>query len=287
MSADRLSARFAACAAQGRAALVTFVTAGDPDLAVSAEILAALPGAGADVIELGMPFTDPMADGPAIQRGNLRSLGAGTTLTKDAPAGDYQSRVRLQASGQTLASVPVRIHVWDFTLPDENHVAAIYDVRFGPDRGVWGKPLDAVYPEIIRFLASRRLCPDTIRPAPVFRRENGKIAADFTDFDRAAEVYFDELKFPFAYTPWDLYLFGWGHPPKTIFGERPYEGEPPFASADRSRLRPGNRLDGPALVLQFDATTVLPPGWTATIDGFGNLHLLRNKPRSLPEMALP
>jgi tryptophan synthase alpha chain len=77
---DRLSNRFAACAAQGRAALVTFVTAGDPDLATSADILAALPAAGADVIELGMPFTDPMADGPAIQRGNLRSLGAGTTL---------------------------------------------------------------------------------------------------------------------------------------------------------------------------------------------------------------
>ncbi|WP_310474615.1 tryptophan synthase subunit alpha [Sandarakinorhabdus sp.] len=77
---DRLATRFAACAADGRAALVTFVTAGDPDLATSAEILAALPGAGADVIEIGMPFTDPMADGPAIQRGNLRSLGGGTTL---------------------------------------------------------------------------------------------------------------------------------------------------------------------------------------------------------------
>ena len=77
---DRLSARYAACAAQGRAALVTFVTAGDPDLATSAAILDALPGAGADIIELGMPFTDPMADGPAIQRGNLRSLGAGMTL---------------------------------------------------------------------------------------------------------------------------------------------------------------------------------------------------------------
>ena len=77
---DRLSARYAACATQGRAALVTFVTAGDPDLATSAAILDALPGAGADIIELGMPFTDPMADGPAIQRGNLRSLGAGMTL---------------------------------------------------------------------------------------------------------------------------------------------------------------------------------------------------------------
>lgn len=77
---DRLSTRFAACAAQGRAALVTFVTCGDPDLATSAQILAALPAAGADVIEIGMPFTDPMADGPAIQRGNIRSLGGGTTL---------------------------------------------------------------------------------------------------------------------------------------------------------------------------------------------------------------
>jgi tryptophan synthase alpha chain len=80
MTADRLSTRFAACAAEGRAALVTFVTAGDPDLVTSAQILAALPGAGADVIEIGMPFTDPMADGPAIQRGNIRSLGGGTTL---------------------------------------------------------------------------------------------------------------------------------------------------------------------------------------------------------------
>ncbi len=77
---DRLFTRFAACAAQGRAALVTFVTAGDPDAATSAAILAALPAAGADIIELGMPFTDPMADGPAIQAGNLRALGEGMRL---------------------------------------------------------------------------------------------------------------------------------------------------------------------------------------------------------------
>ncbi len=59
---------------------MTFVTAGDPDLETSAAILAALPGAGADIIEIGMPFTDPMADGPAIQAGNLRSLEGGTRL---------------------------------------------------------------------------------------------------------------------------------------------------------------------------------------------------------------
>jgi tryptophan synthase alpha chain len=77
---DRLSARFAACAAQDRAALVTFVTAGDPDLTTSAEILRALVTAGADIVELGMPFTDPMADGTAIQLGNIRSLGSGMKL---------------------------------------------------------------------------------------------------------------------------------------------------------------------------------------------------------------
>ncbi len=78
----RLDARFRACAQEGRAALVTFVTAGDPDLATSQAILAALPGAGADIIELGVPFTDPMADGPAIQAGGLRALKGGQTLAK-------------------------------------------------------------------------------------------------------------------------------------------------------------------------------------------------------------
>ena len=77
---DRLSRRFADCAAQGRAALVTFVTAGDPDLTTSAEVLRALVANGADIVELGMPFTDPMADGAAIQAGNLRSLAGGLRL---------------------------------------------------------------------------------------------------------------------------------------------------------------------------------------------------------------
>ena len=76
---DRLSAAFARCRAQGRAALVTFVTGGDPSPGLTGGILDALVAGGADVIELGMPFTDPMADGPAIQKANLRSLGAGTT----------------------------------------------------------------------------------------------------------------------------------------------------------------------------------------------------------------
>ena len=78
----RIDTRFAALRQQGRAALVTFVTAGDPDPATSLAILQALPGAGADVIELGMPFSDPMADGPAIQASGLRALKGGQTMRR-------------------------------------------------------------------------------------------------------------------------------------------------------------------------------------------------------------
>jgi tryptophan synthase alpha chain len=78
----RIDNRFAELKREGRAALVTFTMAGDPDSKTSLAILKALPKSGADVIELGMPFTDPMADGPAIQAGGLRALGAGQTMKK-------------------------------------------------------------------------------------------------------------------------------------------------------------------------------------------------------------
>jgi tryptophan synthase alpha chain len=78
----RIDARFAALAKEGRPALVTFITAGDPDTATSLAILRALPAAGADIIELGVPFSDPMADGPTIQASSQRALKAGQTLAK-------------------------------------------------------------------------------------------------------------------------------------------------------------------------------------------------------------
>ena len=79
---DRITRRFDSLREMGRGALVTFVTAGDPDLETAEQILNGLPAAGADIIELGMPFSDPMADGPAIQLANLRALGNGMTLQK-------------------------------------------------------------------------------------------------------------------------------------------------------------------------------------------------------------
>ena len=78
----RIDRRYAQLAKENRAALVTFVMGGDPDPATALEIVKALPKAGADVIEIGMPFTDPMADGPSIQAAGLRALHAGMTLNK-------------------------------------------------------------------------------------------------------------------------------------------------------------------------------------------------------------
>jgi tryptophan synthase alpha chain len=82
MSDTRIDRRFAKLAEEGRPALVTFVMAGDPDSATSLEIIKSLPSAGADVIEIGMPFSDPMADGPSIQRAGQRALAGGQTLRK-------------------------------------------------------------------------------------------------------------------------------------------------------------------------------------------------------------
>ncbi len=82
MMQTRIDKRFAACKAENRPALVTFITAGDPDLETSLSILKAMPGAGADVIELGMPFSDPMAEGVPIQLATQRALASGQTMRK-------------------------------------------------------------------------------------------------------------------------------------------------------------------------------------------------------------
>src|ERR1700691_6300736 len=79
---SRLAAKFAALKKEGRAAFVPFITAGDPDMETSFAILEKLPGAGADVIELGMPFSDPMAAGPAAPASSVRALKAGASMVK-------------------------------------------------------------------------------------------------------------------------------------------------------------------------------------------------------------
>ena len=89
----RIDRRFAALKAEGRAAFVAFVTAGDPDLETSLEIIKGLPAAGTDLIEIGMPFTDPMAEGPPIQASYLRALKGGQTMKKTL---DLVTRFRVE-----------------------------------------------------------------------------------------------------------------------------------------------------------------------------------------------
>ncbi|MCT8973291.1 tryptophan synthase subunit alpha [Microbaculum marinisediminis] len=99
MTTSRIDRRFAALHAEGRAGFVTFVMAGDPDYVTSLEIVKALPAAGADVIEIGMPFSDPMADGPAIQAAGRRALDGGQTLKK--------TLAMVSAFRQTDADTPI------------------------------------------------------------------------------------------------------------------------------------------------------------------------------------
>jgi Glycoside hydrolase 123, catalytic domain/Carbohydrate binding domain len=161
------------------------------------------------------------------------------SIAPGAPAGDYHGSVKLVANRETIASLPFTVHVWKFNLPDGSHLKAIYDIGLGPGgEALWGKSNAEAYPEIARTMAQQRVCPNQVHPDPSFRYEHGRASADFTAFDKAARVYFDELKFPHAYMPNQFYLFGWGFPPKHIFGEHPFPGDPPFDKADRSRLRP-------------------------------------------------
>ncbi len=186
-------------------------------------------------------WPDPLlsTDTLDIEPNATRAIWLTFRVPKDAPRGDYRGTVRLAAAGRLLVERDYTLHVWRFSLPDENHVAAIYDVRLGPGGpSQWGKPFERVYPELVRFLADRRLSADKIEPSPKIRYIDGRVEADFTEYDKAAEFYFHELGLPYSYSPSQFYLFGWGHPPKTMFGEQPYEGEPPFADADRSQLRP-------------------------------------------------
>lgn len=186
------------------------------------------------------PWPDPLLPGASMKLAANQTQAVWITVSasKKTPAGDYHGKVRLVRANRTLAEVPLTVHVWDFALPDETHLKAIYDVRLGSGAKFWGKGIDAAYPELVRFMARRRLCPDTIRPVPTFRLKDGRVSADFAEFDRAAAWYFDQLKLPHSYTPWHFYLFGWGHPPKPCFGERPYPGKYPYEDADRGVLRP-------------------------------------------------
>lgn len=154
-----------------------------------------------------------------------------------ARPGSYRCQLRVKQGDKVLVETPISVRVWDFTLPDQRHVGATYDVRPTPATH-WGGNHRQNYEQLCEFMAARRLSADRIHPEPVIEYKNGSVVADFTEFDRAAERYFNQWKMPYSYMPSQFYLFGWGHPPARKFGEEPYAGQPPFAEADRGKLRP-------------------------------------------------
>ncbi len=168
-----------------------------------------------------------------------------------ATPGDYRGTVTLRAA-DTSVTIPYELHVWGFALPAEGHLKAIYDVRQSGERWrVPGRSTRETREQFWRFMAERRTCPDRVTPDPVLRYENGKVSADFTEFDQAAALYFDTLRLPHSYTPGLFYCFGWGFPPRAIGGEQPYEGTYPFDGADRSVLRPAYRKAYQALLRTY------------------------------------
>ena len=110
---SRIATKFASLKAEGKSAFVSFVMAGDPDYDTCLELVRGLPGAGVDIIELGMPFTDPMADGPAIQLAGQRALAAGMTMARtlqmvrDFRAGDNETPIVLMGYYNPIYSMGV------------------------------------------------------------------------------------------------------------------------------------------------------------------------------------
>ncbi len=147
--------------------------------------------------------------------------------------GDYSGKIRLLFRNKVLKEIPFTVHIWDFALPEEVHVGAFYTSDINPIYVPPGKTLEEARKLFWRFMAERRLYTGLISPEPILSKDK----LDFSEFDKAGEYCFNELKMPYAFTPWQFYLFGWGFPPWEKWGEKPYPGDYPYEGADRSKLR--------------------------------------------------
>ena len=170
----RIEARFQTLKQEGRAGLVTFTTAGDPDREISLTILKGLPAAGADLIELGMPFSDPMADGPAIQASSQRALGSGANMIKTLDmvrafrAGDNETPIILMGYFN-----PIYIYGIDKFVADakEAGVDGFIIVDLPPEESEMREPLSKAGLDLIYLTApttnDNRL-PDVVKHASGF-----------------------------------------------------------------------------------------------------------------------
>ena len=174
MSKARIDARFAALKAEGRAAFVAYVMAGDPDAATAAKILAGLPGAGADLIEVGFPFSDPVAEGPPIQRAAQRALANGMTLAgvfgqvRGFRTGDQATPIILMGYMNLLVTWGIEAFARDAA---EAGVDGLIVVDCPPEEaGPLADALDAADVSLIRLATPTS---DDARLATIVRRTSG------------------------------------------------------------------------------------------------------------------
>lgn len=160
------------------------------------------------------------------------------TNAKTRP-GIYRGELVIAGNGVDIV-LPFELNVWNFALPKATEFPALYDIRLSHHWNVPGKTWAQIRKDIYSLMRDKKLCPDKPAASPRFTRDkDGNIVADFKAYDEEATLYFDEMKFPVAYTPGFFYMFGWAHPPKTILGEKPFEGEYPWDKGESRRtLRP-------------------------------------------------
>jgi len=158
---------------------------------------------------------------------------------KNAVSGLYNGKVQLVNRGALLKEIPFSVRVRNFMLPDESHTVAFYDARVKTwdFYGSAKSEIERIH-EMWQIFSEHRINPDAIKPEPVWTVENGEVVFDFTEFDKAADYYFNKLNFKKVYSPRYFYLFGWANLPQERFGEQPYEGVFPYEGVDRSKLRP-------------------------------------------------
>ena len=176
-----------------------------------------------------------------FKRGQTRALWALFDVPESAKPGRYRGEILLteNSTGEKIAA-EYELTVFDFALPAEPSFGAVYDLRNISRFTRPGENSDETRRRLVNYLASKRISPDkpSVEPKIEYDAATGTASCDWTEFDAEAAWYFDELSTRWAYMPGSFYLFGWGMPPKNIDGQKPYDGEYPFAEADHSKLRP-------------------------------------------------
>jgi len=180
-------------------------------------------GAGATDGWMGL-WPDPLLPEASCDLGAAQNQPFWFTVhaPPQSPPGDYRGQIEFQAEGVPVQAIPLAVRVLPFSLPARTRLAAIFDFRFGPGGQFGEASSKEERRRWLRFMAERRLAIDAIQPAPVFKREGGKVTMDAAAFDEEARFCFDELGMNTCYTPWFFYMFGWAYPPKKLFGLEPF-----------------------------------------------------------------